>query len=266
MDKELSLDEVRSIQLEILEYIDYVCKENKIEYWLDGGTLIGAVRHGGYIPWDDDIDIIIRRKDYDRALQLFDEYSNRFKVLSHKKTDGYYYAFGKVIDTNTRLVEKGIKPINEMGVYVDIFPLDYIPSNNEELVKFYDAVFRYRSILYYSVFTFEQFKRAPFVQKIKSIIAKIYGWKRSLIKVDSLCREASDKNDEYMMEMIGVNKKYIYVNKDVFEETLYTKFEGIDRPIPKGFDMYLSASYGDYMKMPPEEDRILKHGFQAYRL
>ena len=154
MDKELSLDEVRSIQLEILEYIDYVCKENKIEYWLDGGTLIGAVRHGGYIPWDDDIDIIIRRKDYDRALQLFDEYSNRFKVLSHKKTDGYYYAFGKVIDTNTRLVEKGIKPINEMGVYVDIFPLDYIPSNNEELVKFYDAVFRYRSILYYSVFTF----------------------------------------------------------------------------------------------------------------
>lgn len=262
----MTLSEVKHIQLEILDYIDNVCKKNNIEYWLDGGSLIGAVRHSGYIPWDDDIDIIIRRKDYDKALQLFDEYSTRFRVLSFKKADDYYYPFGKVVDTHTKLIEKGIKPIHNMGVYVDVFPLDFIPTDKKDRERFYDTVFRYRSMVYYSTFTFEQFKNATLLQKTKSLISKIYGWKRALIKLDCLCRKASNEYTEYMMEMIGVSKKYIFVHKEVFEDTLYTKFEGINRPIPIGYDKYLTASYGNYMELPPEDSRVLKHDFRAYRL
>ena len=116
--------------LEMLKYIDSVCKKHNIKYWLCSGTLIGAVRHGGFIPWDDDIDIAMPREDYER---FFVEYplhsSGKFKLLSYRDKSSIY-PFFKVVDPRTVVFEKYVNPRYQTGVWVDIFPLDLLPAND----------------------------------------------------------------------------------------------------------------------------------------
>ena len=122
MKKELSLEEKKKILVSILSEVHNFCDENNLKYFLPGGTLIGAVRHKGFIPWDDDIDIYMPRNDYEKFLCEFNKESERYQVIS-LKTDGYYLPFGKVIDTKTVLIEN-VDSDYKMGIYLDIFPLD----------------------------------------------------------------------------------------------------------------------------------------------
>ena len=102
---ELSLDELRKIQIEILDVVSKFCDDHEINYWLDGGTLIGAVRHKGYIPWDDDIDLGMLRPDYDKFMRLFNEHNTRYKFHCIENDPKFYVPFGKVLDTETILYE-----------------------------------------------------------------------------------------------------------------------------------------------------------------
>ena len=101
MGAELSVDEAKKIQLKILHFIDTTLSANNIQYWLDSGTLLGSIRHKGYIPWDDDIDLIIMRKDYDRAIDVLNASSDRYRVLTMDNIEGYFYLFAKITDTKT---------------------------------------------------------------------------------------------------------------------------------------------------------------------
>ena len=121
--KELSPEEFRQmqlLQLDMLVELDRVCRENNINYTIFGGTLLGAVRHKGYIPWDDDLDIWMPRKDYEKLEQIMNQEDSCYKVVNHKNTKGYIYAFGKAVDTRT-ILKENIEVNCPMGIYVDIF-------------------------------------------------------------------------------------------------------------------------------------------------
>ena len=264
MKTEIPIDEVKSIQLEILDYINTTLKGEQIPYWLAYGTLLGSIRHKGYIPWDDDIDIIVLRKDLDRAISVLNSNSDRYKTLTMNNTNGYYYLFAKVTDTYTHIIEKGVKEIDELGIYVDLFPLDYLPLDDKEYAKHVNKIFRLRSLLYGSLLDFSQFRAASIGIKCKSLIGKLLGSKRLMIKVDNICRQYSEKQEGYIADIVGAGNKNRKISSRVFSKTINGEFEGRMYPIPVGYEEYLTCIYGDYMKLPPKEEQVLTHGFRAY--
>ena len=122
--KKLTLDEVKKIQLEILAYIDSFCKKNNISYFINYGTLLGAVRHKGFIPWDDDIDISMDREHYNMFIEKFNQDSSKYKILSLDTDKAYFNNFIKVVDTTTKIVDNRNYKTFSCGVFVDIFPMD----------------------------------------------------------------------------------------------------------------------------------------------
>ena len=138
----IGLDEIKKIELDILIYIDSLCKQNHLRYFLCGGTLLGAIRHKGFIPWDDDIDISMPRPDYDKLISLIGSNSS-YMVLTPANCD-FYYNFAKVVDTRTTLCEIDNTPIKNMGVYIDIFPLEGMPDNDIEREQHYKQLDRVR--------------------------------------------------------------------------------------------------------------------------
>ena len=118
------IHELRQLQMGILDHVHAFCEANGLTYFLSSGMLIGAVRHGGYIPWDDDIDIYMPRCDYERFLQIYSDPSGVYRAIDPQRDPKYYYTFAKVIDQRTLMLEKEVKGY-EIGVYIDIFPLDF---------------------------------------------------------------------------------------------------------------------------------------------
>lgn len=257
----LNLNELKKIQLEILKYVHEFCIRNEICYFLVYGTLIGAVRHQGYIPWDDDIDICMPRPDYERFLKLFNKSKNRYQVEAFELNDNFPYTFGKVEDLDTTFIEKMGYPF-PIGVNIDVFPIDGV-DNDRELIK-----------------------KQIFLRKLINLKTIIYSKERNLIKNivlyvgKFLLLPVSLKF--LVGKMIKNSKKYKYetaekvcvlamgtklnkpIDKKVFKDGLLVKFEDYQFYIPIGYDVFLKSIFGDYMKLPPEEKRKSHHVFRAY--
>ena len=131
MKKTINVEELKQVQLDILKFVDEYCKKNNLKYYLAYGTLLGAVRHKGYIPWDDDIDLLMFREDYEKFVTSFKD--ERYKVFATEVNAKYPYPFAKVGDTTTYFEEE-IKDVMDTGVNIDIFPLDYLPEDKVKSV------------------------------------------------------------------------------------------------------------------------------------
>ena len=154
--KEISLEEQRDIQKELLKELKEICDNNNIIYFLGGGTLLGAIRHKGYIPWDDDVDVMMPRKDYEILLEIFDDNcKENHKILTYINTEDYYYSFAKIVDTNTILHEGKLRTIKEMGIYIDIFPIDFLPDDKKKTEK----IFKKYKLLYKIISAYKSFKK-----------------------------------------------------------------------------------------------------------
>ena len=262
MSNKLNLDDLKRIELEILEVIDKFCNENDIEYFLDSGTLLGAVRHKGFIPWDDDIDLIMPRKDYNKFKKLFNAANDRYKFLTYDLCDDYYYLFGKVVDTNTTLVEDiGRQRIANFGVYVDIFPIDGLPDNSFRKKLLREKMWLLRAMWDDSLI--KKPRKNDIVRKIRFKVSHMVGWKRLCKAIDKTIRKIDYRDVKYSGNIIAASKKTRQVRSEVFRTHTLLKFEGKEFRAPIGYKEYLKELYGDYMKLPPKEKQVSNHVFSA---
>lgn len=262
--KELNVDDIKKIEVEILLHIDEFCKQNNIIYFLDGGTCLGAVRHKGFIPWDDDIDICMKRDQYEKFIKIYDD--KRYKLLNFKNSSEYYYPFSKVVDSNTHMVEEGCSEISDLGVYVDIFPIDNLPDQKEKRRRLQRKVFFLRKMLYPKIYSRKMVDTLPRSKQFAYKIYKLYGWHNALIKINKILGESSKQYSKLAFDVVAAAKEYNFVSDSCFHTSVQCEFEGHSFPIPIGYEEYLTALYGNYMELPPIDQRVSHHHFLAYEL
>lgn len=257
--------ELRQIQMGILSFVDKVCRENKIKYSICYGTLIGAIRHGGYIPWDDDIDIILLRKDYDRFIELLSKLKNPvYELFSINKTPKYYHPYAKVSDSRTLLIEPDIEA--NIGVNIDIFPVDDAPDEELEQKKILARVKNYINLFVITGLKWRSKRpliKNMFMMVIQFLLLPIPRLFFSR-KIDKLARLAVKGESNTRGCLVwGYGKKEL-MPSNIFDSYTDVKFENITVMALAEYDKYLSHIYGDYMQLPPEEKRVTHHSFKAY--
>lgn len=250
------------VQLYILEALDNFCRNQELNYYLIGGTLLGAIRHGGFIPWDDDIDVAMIRSDYEKFCKIFPKNSD-FVIQNITTTDNIYFKyFTKLRITGTDSDEENIKnlPIDK-GIFIDIFPLDYSshPESILLLVRriMVDFLFAIRS-------TKLRTSRPKLVwKKVLKLPIFILSQVIPLKVVDYLISRimtCGSESDQYLTYFGTYGHKKETMPRIVYGNPRELKFENRNYFVPHDFDYYLKKVYGDYTTLPPIEDRNPQHG------
>lgn len=268
----MSLNEIKKCSLSILKYVDKVCKDNKISYYLAAGTLLGAVRHKGFIPWDDDIDIMIPRRDYEKLKLIFPQ-NDRYSFLTYHNTPNFPFAYGKIIDKNT-IKREFLRPKYQLtGVDIDVFPIDNYPDDFEEANKWCNLIKKAndtvtnicspyvkgrnipRMILRNTLVLFRHFLDDTNIKTSRRYIKKLDYLSQYYNKIETgYCGIAS-------ISAYGIKKRN---HRTVFEGSIDIEFEGSMFPAPIGYDDYLKDYYDNYMELPPVEKRATHHKYKAY--
>lgn len=265
MEQELSLREIQQGSFQVLKKIKEICEKENIQYFLIYGTLIGALRHKGFIPWDDDIDIAMPRKDYERFVNLYIEKPEMFapfELLDYRTNKKYIYPIARLSDPSYRIDYDNAKEYG-LGLFVDIYPLDGKNVNDKRHLK---KVSHLNSMIY--VAGQKKMKKARnFLRNIPKFIIYVYTRFRSLIKLlkknDRICQKYSYEDSEQISAM--TIESLITMEKKDFEKTVQLEFEGELFSCPSGYDHNLKSIYGDYMQLPPEEDRIGHHYYKVFK-
>ena len=265
---------IRELQLEeldILKAFIKICEENNLKYYLMGGTLIGAVRHKGFIPWDDDIDVIMPREDYEKLGKVAKEYlPEHMKYIYFKDLEKPMVYFSRIESERIEVSDNSAIIKRKRNAWIDIFPLDGMPGNAiKQKLHLFHALFQRVLIQYsqYSIIVNQELKNRPLIEKILIRIGKwirlekVLDTKKCMIKLDKILKKYKYDNSDKVGSLIGAYKwKEIY-RRELFEEGIDCEFENINAKIPKGYNAILRQMYGDYMRLPSEEDRN-KHSTQ----
>ena len=261
MTKEITKEELKEIQIGILKKIVAFCHENKLRCWLWYGTLLGAVRHKGFIPWDDDIDLAMPREDYTSFLTTFPQ-DERFGILSLVTSEKYCYNHTKVYDKRT-IVTENITVRLPLGVNVDIFPLDNLPDNPRKLKRLVRRVGFWQKILWLKLIRFKKGRALGktlvlVTGKILALPFSVWGIAK---RIDRIAQSYFQKKDSMR---IGDVSTMTYGEREIMKREWFTndvdlEFEGQLFPAPQGWDAILTQVYGDYMTPPPEDKRNSSH-------
>ena len=256
------LKEIQKIELDILKYVADFLEKNNLRYYLAYGTLLGAVRHKGFIPWDDDIDIHMPRPDYEKLIEIFNEQnkgSDYYLVSPYSKESKHFIA--KIINTKTLKVEPFIKNDFEFGIDIDIFPLDAQTQDYAEFEKTYNKMKKVCST--YNILTqCKTLKRKVYraVNFLKSRNKKVYQQ-----KIDALVKNFNFDSSEYVGSIsTSANSLGDRHKRTCFDKSIKLEFEGIFFNCPVGYDQVLTDVFGDYMQLPPESERITHHTNKTY--
>lgn len=266
----VQIEEIKKIQLDLMKAVHIFCQENKLTYYLWGGSLLGAIRHNGYIPWDDDIDIAMPRKDYEYFCSNFN--IDTYKVVSCGRDDEYFLPYAKAYDSRTLKEEvvcyRGKK---RYGIDVDIFPIDTVGSY-ENVEKTKAKRTKLIKKLIKSNYKFQKSTSAlrTLVRAGRGIL---YTFERKLGLLNSnkianeLNKMATSFNGESKDQMSYADpwrKVPFYMPQDWVDNIILHKFEDTQFCIMEKYDQVLSAYFGDYMTLPPEEQRITHHNFKIF--
>lgn len=262
INKPIPLSECRRMMVDMLEDIDRFCTKHNISYQLTYGTLIGAVRHKGFIPWDDDVDIWMPRPDYSYFMEHYrHEY---YKLLSVDSDDDYPLDYAKLHDSRTVVEETAGD--GRWGLFIDIFILDGMPSKDEG-ERMFDTTARMRRVVANQRFTYKlkPSLRAPLSKNAAIIIGRILhpfiSVHNVLKRMDNNNRRYSYDNCEYCGDL--ANRKRVFLKTDL-QKTIRALFEGREFNIPAEYDFILRRIYGEYLQLPPEEKRVSNHGLKAF--
>ena len=260
--RRLSEEEIKEVELGVMDYIHNLCQKENINYSLAYGTLLGAVRHKGYIPWDDDVDISLKRDEYDKLYQaVLRDNDPIYKVASWENDTRYPYPFYRVYDARTVYENNYIENDIDLGICVDVFPFDYYADVNKEMVK----LDTYRRLSVYTLYGIHS-KNAGLKNIVRYLLVLVFRLTRVKTwnkKMNLLSMQANDNDSiDYLMENKRTSTKF---EKTLLDKVMDSPFEDRIYKIPEASHQILSAIYGDdFMEIPPVEKRVKHDDFVAY--
>lgn len=249
--------EMWAIQLDMLYKVQQICQKHNIKYWADGGTLLGAIRHNGYIPWDDDIDIAMLREDYDRFIEVAKEELHDPYFLQTDWNDEVYFCHAKIRRSDTTCILAKDVPANfnfNQGIFIDIFPLDKVPTDEEEYKRYVEHLWMIKNEILFSRSRWWVYERGNYDLYMKC--------KNDRDSFDRL-RKIYNNTDTPMIANLSLPSVNNEIRKELrdYNKTLYTQFEMLTIPIPYLYDNALTRQYGDYLT--PVQNKT-NHGTLLY--
>lgn len=257
---EKDLRKLQLAMLEMLKLVDNICRGNDIQYSLCSGTLLGAVRHKGFIPWDDDLDIRMTRENYDRFIKVWNEVQPKGYSLQNKEnTPNFPQSFSKIRKDSTAFIQfEWEKDAYNTGIFVDIFPLDRIPQKKLKKKLFYLRSYKY---LIYTRENLHSEDNKIIKIVIKALMALTSHKQRMRYRtkyIENLRKTDQDKTLNCVgIEMLSMLK--VEFPSDVADEYIELEFEGSKFMCFKKWDEFLTAMFGDYMTLPPVDQRSWQH-------
>jgi len=253
-----NLQRMQACQLEMLKELKKVCEAHQIPFYLAYGTCLGAKRHHGFIPWDDDIDVFMRVEDVNRLVKLQDQFPPHLFIQTHQREPEYGLLMPRLRNSSTTLIEADHvdRDINH-GVYIDIYPLFYLDENKRRMKIMILKSFLCR-LFAYNAPPANKGRLTTFVAKIA--LRMIPGCIKRWI-ADKLYNELiHTPQSKYVTEFPNISVGKCYLD-EWFHEPAYQDFEGEQMPLPSDPHAYLSYVYGDYMQLPPEDKRRVHHQY-----
>lgn len=275
------MNELQKCQLEILKEFIRVCKKHNLQYYLVGGSCLGAVRHQGFIPWDDDIDVAMPRKDYDKFITLQNEFSKPYFIQTYKTDKNYIYNYAKVRNNDTTYIENFFASTQmNHGVWIDVFPIDgmsYEEKTAASFAKKVKSTWHQVWLMYLPSLK----RKLRFKTLWKDIPLNIVAYLFFFLNVGHYRNKMVDRKvtkidyDKAVLvgNLFGTNAKKEAMPKEIFEEGSVATFEGIEVLLPKDYHRYLTLLFNDYMKLPPVDKQVGHHhdkgmslteGYQEY--
>lgn len=255
-----NIKKIQAIQLDILKYFDVLCRENNLIYFLNYGTLLGAVRHSGFIPWDDDIDVMMPRSEYYKLIKVLESNKHEHYEFISMHTDKKYFApLAKIYDNRTLLIQHyGQIESHEIGIYIDIFILDGLPNDEKIQKHILKRSDRLRFLWSLSIRKPNAKSKNLAVAIVKTIVSipfLLIGCRYFLKILDKHSSKYSDLSSDYLAVIcFGEGEREIFSKNDIFPPKSI-RFEDQEYLCPNNTQLYLEKMYGDYMKIPEEKDR-----------
>ena len=251
---------VQSIDFDMLQVVHNICERHNISYWLEAGTLLGAIRHKGFIPWDDDLDIRMTRDNYDKFLTVWDEIKPvGYELQNKENTPNFPQSFSKIRKNNTTFIQHDWeKGMYNTGIFIDIFPLDRIPKKRLQKNLFLFRSYKYLIYTRESLYSEEN----GLIRFAISVLMKLTSHKHRMKYRKKYIEYVKKINLDTSLNCIGIEIPSclnIEYSHDIANEYIEMSFENIKFMCFKKWDEYLGKIYGDYMSLPPENERVWKH-------
>ena len=261
MLKDITITQAQDIEFDLFLQFKRICEENGLRYYLSGGTLLGAARHRGFIPWDDDMDVMMPRTDYDRLMRMRPSLPENLRLFDCESDDKYLYPFAKLCDMRYKVRFAHHMEERSIGMYIDIFPIETLPDG-----KFAKKLYFKRMLLKHILHNAAL--RSAFLPEEKYILLKKLlrpyavrrGANRFVREMNEMARRWQTRRTNHAgVTMVVHYGEREWMRKEVFEPGAEVEFRGVKCPAPKGWDEYLRNLYGDYMTLPPEDQRVTDH-------
>lgn len=257
-----SIKDIQKIDLDMCKEILKIFEKYKLRYYIIGGTFLGAIRHKGYIPWDDDMDIAMPRKDMEKFFEVAEkELPKNLKLITFENDKHYRYYLPRIVNLDTEIVEERYAHLNEKSnIFIDIFPIDGTPNNKLlRQIHYFKILFNRMLVSWYYIESIEPNRKRSKMEKILIFLGKILPTKKMinpkkrLRKIDNQLKKYKMEDCKYSGTIMGAYRVREIVPTEYFGKPTKYKFEDIYLTGPEKYDEYLTHMYGDYMKIPDDK-------------